>query len=443
MAKTQRAADGVTESSEDRAAEIAEKIAECAKEQRVLASDLTWADFRAHGAIAWGENRLGIVRRDITRLGGFNQIRDAYFPKDASDQQVTRLRLRQHANLNRRVGADTANQTFVLREFERLAEKIFKGRIKPVRTSFNAPPRKGVAAVPVKRAIVAVLSDLHFGSDIKASETGFLDYGVTEEARRIAKVTKQISEYKREYRAETELRLLLAGDLIHGKLHDQQDGAPKAWQFGRALHLLSQVVAQLATQFKKVTVHCVTGNHGRDLTRHFGRATVGKYDSEETKIYLALKYAAAQLKNVTFSIPTTPYDVFELFGKRYFVTHGDTVLTAGNPGKKLETGKLENQINRWNASVGDKDQFAVFCMGHVHTPVVHHASNNSWIVINGCLLPADNFCVSLGLPETVSDQVMFEAVPEHPVGDVRFITLDRETDKDSSLDQIVQPWSGP
>lgn len=440
MAKTQRAADGVEEKAEDRAAEIAEKIGECAAEMRIKASDLTWEDFRAYAAIAWGQNRIGIVRRDITRLGGFNQIRDAYFPKEATDNQVARLRLRQHAALNRRLGANAANEAFVMKEFERLADKMFRGAITPIKTAQNS---KRASRADTKRAIVAVLSDLHFGSDLKAAETGFLDYGVTEEARRIAKVTKQICEYKLEYRDETELRLVLAGDLIHGKLHDPQDGAPKAWQFGRALHLLSQVIAQLATKFKKVTVHCVTGNHGRDLSRHLGRATSGKYDSEETKIYLALKYASMRLRNVEFSIPIRPYDVFELFGKRYFVTHGDTVLTAGNPGKKLETGKLEDQINRWNASVGSDAEFAVFILGHVHTPVVHHAANNAWLVINGCLIPADNYVVSLGMPETVSDQVMFEAVPDHPVGDVRFITLDRETDKDASLDAIVQPWSGP
>lgn len=433
MAKTQQQADGKNETAEDRAAEIAEKIAECAKEQGIKVSDLTWEDFRAYAHVAWGQNRLGIVRRDITRLGGFNAIRDAYFPKLPTDHDVTRLRLRQHANLNRRLGRDTSEQAFELQEMKRLTGKLFRGRITPIKVR---PP----SARKTSRAIVAVLSDLHFGSDLHAEETGFLDYGRVEEARRLAKVVKQIAEYKIEHRDSTELHLVLAGDLIHGKLHDQQDGAPRAEQKMRAIHLLSQAVAHLASKFKKVDVHCVSGNHDRDQLRHHGRATVGKWDGSGTEIYSSIRLVTERLENVSFHIPLKPFEVFEIFGKKYFVTHGDTVFNAGNPGKSVDTGKLEAQINRWSMSVKEKEKYSVFIMGHVHTPLVHHLAQGSWLVINGCLIPADNFCVSLGLPETVSDQVMFEATPGYPVGDFRFITLDKATDEDASLDRIVAPW---
>jgi UDP-2,3-diacylglucosamine pyrophosphatase LpxH len=431
---TKKQADGTTEVAEDRAAEIAEHVAECAREMKLKACDTTWGDFREYAGIAWGQNRLGIVRRDITRLGGFNAIRDAYFPKLPTDHGVTRLRLREHANLNRRLGRDVTEQAFVLDEMKRLTSKLFKGRITPIKAR-QASDHK------ISRAIVAVLSDLHFGSDLHAEETGFLDYGRVEEARRLAKVVKQIAEYKAEYRDSTELHLVLAGDLIHGKLHDQQDGAPRAEQKMRAIHLLSQAVAHLAAKFKIVKVHCVSGNHDRDLTRHHGRATVGKWDGSGTEIYSSIRLVCERLTNVSFSIPLKPFEVFEIFGKKYFVTHGDTVLSAGNPGKSVETGRLEAQINRWSMSVKEKEKYSVFIMGHVHTPMVHHMANNAWLVINGCLIPADNYCVSLGLPETVSDQVMFEATPGYPVGDFRFITLDKNTDEDVSLDRIVKPWT--
>jgi hypothetical protein len=437
LAKTQRAADGVDEKAEDRAAEIAEKIGECAKELKRRPSDLTWYDFREYASIAWGQNRIGVVRKDITRLGGFNALRDAYFNPEPTDQAVTRMRLREHANINRRLGRDAHQHMFVLKEFERLSAKLFKGRIQPVKAQYHIDKGK-----PISRAVVQVLSDLHFGSDLDADETGYLDYGRVEEARRLALVVKKLCEYKTEYRNETELRLVLDGDLIHGKLHDQQDGAPMAEQIVRAIHVLSQAIAQCAAHFRKVTVHCVTGNHGRMLQRHPGHATVGKWDSHETVIYSSLKMIAAGLKNVEFSIPTKPYDVFELFGKKYFVTHGDTVIRVGNPGKKVETEKIESQINRWNASLTGADEYAVFLFGHVHTPLVHHMANGAWLVVNGCLIPADNYVVSIGLPETVSDQVLFEATEGYPVGDFRFTTLDQAADKDASLDHIIRPWEG-
>lgn len=437
-------ADGVKETAEDRAAEIAEHIAACAREMKVKPCDLTWFDFRAYADIVYGANRLGIVRRDITRLGGYNRIRDSYFPPDATDHAQTRLRLREHATLNRKVGRDATQLEFVKGELERLSARVFSGRIIPAKAAYPKPHRTAKEVQErhgERRVLTLTLSDLHFGSDLKAEETGFMNYGRVEEARRLALVVKQAIEYKLEYRAVSELRLILGGDLIHGKLHDQIDGAILAEQVSRAIHLLSQAIAQLAAHFKKITVHCVTGNHGRILTRHFGRATVGKHDSNETIIYSAIKCACRSLRNVTFSIPTRPFDVFEEFGKKYFITHGDTVLRPGNPGKSVQTASLENQINRWNASLKDSEEYAVFIMGHVHTPMATQLANGAHVITNGCLIPADNFCVSIGLPETVCAQIMFESVQGFPVGDMRMISLDPSVDKDASLDQIIQPWS--
>ncbi len=429
-------ADGVAETAEDRAAEIAEHIAECAREMSVKPCDLNWFDFRAYADIAYGENRLGIVRRDITRLGGFNAIRDAYFPKLPTDHGVTRLRLREHANMARRLGSDASAQTFVQQEQERLGESLFKGRIEPV----SFPPTNKTT----QRAIITLLSDMHYGSNILAEETGQTSYGRVEEARRTARVVQQVCRYKSEHRDETVLHAVWLGDLIHGKLHDTQDGAAKAEQKMRTIHLLSQTAAHYSASYKQVVIHCVGGNHDRDLTRHMGRATSSKWDGIATEIYSSVKMMSSRLTNVTFDIPRTPFLTFEVFGWRYWATHGDTVLEAGNPGKSVNTGRLEAQTNRWNASARDKGEppFSVFMCGHVHTPLLHHMGSGAWLVVNGALSPVDGYGVSIGLPETVSDQIMFEATPEHPVGDHRFITLDRAVDADASLDAIIAPWAG-
>ncbi len=425
-------ADGASETAEDRAAEIGEKIGECAREKGVEPCDLTWYEFAQYADVAWGTNRLGIVRHDITRLGGFNAIRDHYFPRLPTDHAVTRMRLREQAGLNRRLGADNAGKMFVLEEMQRLSDGLFRGRVEP--TTVPTSKKK------MKRAIVSVISDTHFGSDVDARETGHLTYGRTEEARRLAQVVQQVCRYKHEHREETELHAVLAGDLIHGKLHDVQDGAARAEQKMRAIHLLSQAVAQFSAHFARVVVHCVGGNHDRDLLRHQGRGTSSKWDSSATEIYSSIRLMSERLPNVTFNIPLTPFVTFDLFGWRYFATHGDTVLDAGNPGKSVNTARIEAQINRWNASAKDGEPYSVFMMGHVHTPLLHHLANGSWLVVNGALSPADGYAVSIGLPETVADQVMFESTPEHPVGDLRFITLDRVIDESEILDEVIRPW---
>jgi predicted phosphodiesterase len=420
-----------------KAAGIAVHIGKCAEEMRVKACDLTWHDFREYAQIAYGHDRLGGVRRNITRFGGFNALRDAHFPPEPTDQAVAKQRVLEHARVNRRLGQDTSHARFVLEQVEAIAKRVFAGRIAPV---VAKAAKTSVSKDETTRVLNLVLSDLHFGSDLRAEETGFLDYGRVQEARRLAQVILQAIEYKAEHRAETELRLILGGDIIHGGLHDPRDGAEMAEQICRAIHLLSQAVAQLSAHFKRIRVHCVTGNHGRMLSRHPGRATVGKHDSNETIIYSSVRMCCANLKNVEWSIPKRPYDVYSDFGKKVFVTHGDTVLRPGNPGKNVQTGSLEAQINRFNATLRDKDEYAVFVMGHVHVPLITQLSNGAWVITNGPLIPADNFCVSIGLPETVSAQTMFESVKGYPVGDNRFISLDAAVDNDKSLDRIIHPW---
>lgn len=287
-----------------------------------------------------------------------------------------------------------------------------------------------------------ILSDLHIGSDINGEETGYQSFGKTQEARRLAQITKQICSYKHQYRKNSRLVIHLIGDIIQGQLHDPRDGAAKAEQFARAVHILSQMFAHLSASFPQVDVHCATGNHGRDTARHKERAVHQKWDSVETDLYVALHYACTALKNVKFHIPKTPFCKIEVLGHKFFTTHGDTVLKPGNPGKHISMGSLENQINKINASLSDADEYSIFAVGHVHTPSMTFLDNGVVMVTNGCMVPVDQFAVSIGILESHCGQWIWETVKGQPMGDARLIKVGKKHDEDSSLDTIIQPWEG-
>lgn len=432
-----------------RAEHIASKIAECAAAAKVEPCDLTWFDFRAFGAVSWGENNLGIIRRDITRLGGFNAIRDAFFPPVATAYAGTKLRTREHANLNRRLGTSATSDAFQYQQIEAFAKRVFAGRVKPVKIPRGplTPNHivsllgKPVPASRIKRAVVVCIGDTHWGSDLSASETGAMNYGKVEEARRLAKVVKQTIEYKPEYRHETELHVVLLGDLIRGTLHDIRDGAIIAEQQSRAIHLLIQAVAQLSAAYPRVSIHCLTGNHDREQHRHQKPATSGKFDSRATLVYSAVKMATRDCVNVTWDIPLSAFCTFDLFNKKAFCTHGDGIIKVGNPGQSINVAELEKQTNRLNATLKDKDEFAIVIVGHVHQSAKVLLNNGVTAIINGPMTPIDSFALSIGLFESVSSQTIFESVPGYPVGDSRTITLDASVDKDASLDEIVRPWT--
>jgi hypothetical protein len=326
------------------------------------------------------------------------------------------------------------NNLLTVDALSRFVDTIYTGRIKPYKANSQKKP--------TTRALNLVLSDLHFGADIKSEETGYLNFGAVEESRRFAEVIKQTIDYKPHYRSVTELHVNLLGDIIQHKLHDAQDAAPVSEQISRAIHLLGQGLAQLGEAFGSVKVYCATGNHGRDLNRHHSRATSGKWDSVETVIYFAIKKILQDYKNITFIIPKTPYVTYDVFGHKVFSTHGDNVLKVGNPGKNLNIASVENQINRINASMNDKEEIKVCIVGHTHCASVSNLNSGCVMITNGALPPVDQYTVSIGYTENRASQTIFESTSEHAVGDVRFIRVGKSTDEDKRLDLIVKPFGG-
>lgn len=302
-------------------------------------------------------------------------------------------------------------------------------------------PLKSSGHAKTQRILNLVLSDLHYGALLDKREVP-TQYGHVEEARRTAAVVLQASEYKLQYRDETELYVHLLGDLIQNQLHDMRDGAPLAEQVASAIHLLVQAVVFLSGRFKKVTVFCTPGNHGRNTARHPDRATCQKWDSIESMIYFAIKTAVKHIHNVTVELPYTPFYTYKAFGMSGFMTHGDTVLRPGYPNRAIEVEGVRKQINEINAKLELNERHRLFVVGHVHVASYCKLPNGVVFMSNGCLIPTDAYAQSIGITETACCQSLFETVPGIMVGDRREADVDESVDRDHSLDRIIQPFTG-
>jgi DNA repair exonuclease SbcCD nuclease subunit len=258
-------------------------------------------------------------------------------------------------------------------------------------------------------------------------------YGTTEERRRTAALAREVIEYKDHYRDHTELVVHLAGDIIQGRLHDIASAAPVAEQVTRAIYLLTSFLRRCAAAYPKVSVYCTPGNHGRIKDRHPSRAVNQKWDSFENIIYEAVRIAMHDAANVSFVIPKTPFYEYALFGMRGFVTHGDTVLNPGYPGKAVNVAKLESQALKLMSARGD---YRLIAVGHVHVPSVVHLPSTV-LVTNGALIPTDEYGTSIGVHSTACVQQLWETVPNYMFGDHRMLNFTAETDKDTSLDAII------
>ena len=427
---------------------IAARIGECAVELGKQACDIVWHEFKNWEGIHRGSNGT-ITPHHITAAGGFNAIRAAYFPINATSQQVERKIIQTHALYNRQLGDTLARQQWKTEALEDFAERVFKGRLAPLPAKIGKQHRqKSGKHKGQPRLVNALWSDLHFGSDILADETGGFNYGRAEEARSMGHIVGEIADFKPQYRGDSTLVLWLIGDIIEGHLHPN-DAARHAEQMARAIHLLSQSIGHLASAYSQVTVNCASGNHGRIKEVHRERATDGKWNSHETVIYYSLKAILSRFENVRVNIPRTPYVIGSAFGVGTFATHGDTIFNPGYAGKNVPTGNILTQINQMNQDFEDNarergvahEPCAVFVCGHTHAPLIHHTTGGRTLIVNGSLPTANGFANSLGRFSSANGQWVWEQVEGFPVGDARFIRVGHAQHIDASLEKIIKPWS--
>ena len=412
-------------------------MSQAARELKMSPTDLTWVDFARHAKYAFGKDQYGVIApRHITRIGGFNMIRDAFFPPSTSRIKIEREEIRRRAKLHRSTSLTATSNALFLQQMQEMAEHVFKGRIMP--SEYSLKKRN---PLDVERDLNVLLSDLHFRALLDPREVP-LAYGPKEERRRFAAIMAQAADWKPQYRKNTRLLLHILGDIIQNMLHDDRDGAPLAEQVCAAIWYISHAVEYVSQNFPFVEVMCTPGNHGRNRARHQNRAIHQKWDAIETHIYYACYMASIHLKNVKWHIPYAPYYTWDSFGMRGFGTHGDTVLEPGNPDRDIKVGRVRNQINEINASLPNSDEYKIFVTGHVHTASVTNLRNGATLVTNGAIIPPDPFAVNLAVLENQCGQQMWESVPGRIFGDHRFISVDRHTDHDRSLDKLIKPFPG-
>lgn len=378
---------------------------------------------------------------ELRKVGGFKKLMDLYFPPDKNIiiDSASKLVRGYKSKLESQYGREIFFKDEFLCVFKEVMSK------NPI--SIHAPskvPKK--TSTKMSRSLVVHFSDTHFGCNIEKTElNGINEYNWAIAARRTGLLMDQVVTYKPQYRDSTELVMLINGDIIAGVIHDQEWAVDLlTTQFAGAISIFSQAISYAAQHFGRVRVVCTPGNHGRAMHKSSkDRAMTHKWDSYENMIYLALREIfAGKHKNVEFIIPECPYAIVEIQGHKFLVTHGDTVINVGNPGKNLNMKSINEQINKVNSQLirGDEN-FAAIVVGHVHVPTIQETESGTMLLINGTMSGLDSYAQSLGIFSRNATQTLFEVVNGHPVGDIRLIRL-READAREDLEKIIRPFKG-
>lgn len=394
-------------------------------------TDLMWDDITDLFNDKFDENRTkNAVRKSYKRFNDNDTSSDDTLLKNIKSNITAKKRATKLAKENKVILESHIFESDFLKELDAINKKC------PIKLHKNVKLKKKKKH---SRTIVAHLSDTHIGVNIKRKEMGGInEFNPTVAARRFAFFFKTLSQYKIDHRDETDLVIVLNGDIFAGVIHGLEGGVlPMSTQFSLGMRIFSEGISFISQYFSKVKIVGLTGNHDRYMHKdNKGRQSDQKWDSFATNLYVALDRIFKDYKNITFDIPSTPYATFKIQGHSFFATHGDTVLNLGNPGKSINTGSITKQVN--NISIGLKENIDVVMAAHVHKSTFQALDNGSSLVINGTLSGTDAFAQSIGILSNNPIQQMFEVTPDHQVGDMRFVRLE-SADKDESLDKIIEP----
>lgn len=329
--------------------------------------------------------------------------------------------------LARSVSIAAAHAELARQLLKATAEQYFTGRIEPTGYALRGP------GAPKKRTVCVHLSDLHLGAEMDARGNP-LPYRAVEEARRLEYILRQVLDYKPQYRADSQLQILLNGDIVEGRLqHDQRAGLPLAEQKAVFWHHFERFIGYCAQQYPLVFVEGQPGNHGRDIARHPGRATEDKWDGLEWDMYFALSRMCSRLPNVKFNLPFRAVSVVSHYGHNVLMTHGDTEVKLGNPDTKAKENAAT--FDRINSTRLYGVEFAFGVAGHFHQPRVQPA----WLM-NGALVPPNGYARGAGYIGEPCAQMLWEWVEGYPLGDLRIIRVGPDQDRDEKLGTLIPPF---
>lgn len=415
----------------ERLKSVLQEITRIAKKQRLDPFEITRTKFLQY-------SKLNISASQLERLGSFKSIVTENFGASPTKLDLSSgFENKTYRAYVKKLEKIVSKPLYLINEVSRsVNEQLLKFK-------FPIPPKiKKPLLSSNTREVVAVISDTHFGLEIDESEIGGANvYNWIIAARRMGLFVNQIATFKEECRKQTpNLRLCLSGDLAQGLIHLSDANTNLiSYQIIGTVHILYQMIAYLRNFFKNIYIECTTDNHLRMIHKGEGRATAQKFDSYATIIHHSLAMGFKHCKDVHFHIPHTPYTAFEVLGNRFYMTHGDTLINVGMPGKKINTDLITNSANKLNASLKDKDEYKVIIVGHVHTPTFITLDNGTELVVNGTGSGLDPFAQSISIFESNPAQVMFESTKQFPVGDQRKVFL-KYADKDSSWEDIIKPY---
>ena len=296
------------------------------------------------GIAQWVEDEYGIDihRTTVQRWYDKEVYSDFQIPDELIIEKNTP---EERIKLDKKVATHKAESVFYKKLYEQAIKDSTKKEIIVDAIRNNAPAfpsvQKSLLKNPSSRSkgktaqvVVAPLSDLHVGDNVDLEQmAGLNQYDIDIFNKRLygwATQLLNLVELRRNVAPIDELVIPMLGDMVSGDIHEELartniDNCME--QMIRGANLISQALLLLTPHFKKITIPCVVGNHGR-MTRK--PPMKDKYMDWDYMLYQWLAAYMRNQKHVTFSIPKTFLNSFEVCKRKILIMHGDSISGAGS-----------------------------------------------------------------------------------------------------------------
>lgn len=223
--------------------------------------------------------------------------------------------------------------------------------------------------------------------------------------------------------------LAIGGDMFSGDIHEELSRSNEKPIMPLVLDLygvLVEVINKLVGAFGKVFVPCVTGNHSR---------TTRKPQSKDRNamnfdwlLYCLLEKYFESDKRIKFLVGDGPDVSWQVFGKKYCLTHGDQFRGGDSiigPLGPITRGDLKKRGR--NNSIGDR--YDVLLLGHWHQLIQMQR-----LIVNGSLKGYDEYAYSGNFGFEEPKQALWLTHPEHG------ITFQVPVLVDEKKNMVERPW---
>jgi hypothetical protein len=259
-----------------------------------------------------------------------------------------------------------------------------------------------------------MLSDLHWGEVVHPSQiNGVNRYNVDIAHKRLAATVERAIHLLKIISPTMDypgIVLVLGGDMISGNIHDELTATNEINSMPAVLDLFGElvgVIALMADVFGKVFLPCVTGNHGRDTMKIWGK------DRHHTSFdWLLFQFLAKHFekdKRVTFLIPDGPDAYYKIYEHRYLLTHGDQF--RGGDGMIGALGPIIRGDHKKRSRNAQIDmEYDTMLIGHWHQYI-----QLARLIVNGSLKGYDEYAYSNNFGFEPPQQALWLTHPKYRI----------------------------